>query len=170
MPVEEHLMPGELVLASSANFYATDRRLVRYDPAPIGGRNVEALEYQQITGVRPRIQTRYRLIAMSFVALVLGFVDPLQRSIPVFTVVMVIAGLAGIVYGILNRKTAWEVISPAVRKIDLYRWRIMDDSNQRTQRLVQVVQARIGKPAPAAEEAAPPSETSSSQPSDGQQT
>ena len=148
MPVEEHLMPGEVVLASAGTFYATDRRLLRYDPAPATGSFTESLEYLQIQSVRPGIQTRYRLIILSFAALMLGLIDPirLQPKAPFFTLVMAVGGLIGLVYGILNRKTVWNIISAQVAKSAQSRWRVQDDSNERSRRFLQVVQARMGKP------------------------
>ncbi|MSP78532.1 MAG: hypothetical protein EXR67_03110 [Dehalococcoidia bacterium] len=169
MPIEDHLMPGEVVLASSAFFYATDLRLVRYEPAPVTGPQAEALEYVQIQGLKAGVQTRYRLVVISFVVFLLGLLDPARSAQggPVLKAVMMITGLIFLIYGILNRKTVWTVQSAALSKANQSRWRIQDDGDDRTRRLLQVIQGRITQPSPeppaekSASDSQPPPQTSS---------
>lgn len=145
MPVEDHLEPNEVVIASSGFFYATDRRLLRYEPAPLLGPQAVSLSYGDIQSVTPQVQSRYRLIAVSLVVFILGLLDPGRIGGPT-KLLLILAGLGGLVYAILSRKTLWVFASSQVSVAARDRWRLVDDGNERTRRLVQAVQSRLGQP------------------------
>ena len=145
MPVEAHLEPNEVVIASSGFFYATDRRLLRFEPAPLFGPQAESLAYGDIQSVAPRVQSRYRLMAVSLTVFVLGLVDP-ARIAGTTKLILMLAGLGGLVYAIMSRKTMWVFASSQVGAAARDRWRLVDDGNERTRRLVQTVQSRLGHP------------------------
>lgn len=144
MPVEDHLEPNEVVIASSGFFYATDRRLLRYEPAPLFGPQAESLSYGDIQSVTPRVQSRYRLVAGGLVVFILGLLDPGRVGGPT-KLILVLAGLGLLVYAIMSRKTMWVFASSQVGVAARDRWRLVDDGNERTRRLVQTVQSRRGQ-------------------------
>lgn len=146
MPVEEHLNPNEVVIASSGFFYATDRRLLRYERAPIAGPQAESLGYHEIQGLEQRVQTRYRSLAVSLVVFLLGLVDPGrvgESAGDAIKLAFILIGLGGIVYAILSRRQVWAVKSAKLSAQTRDRWRLPDDGSERTRRLVQVLQSRI---------------------------
>ncbi|MBM3945782.1 MAG: hypothetical protein FJ315_00060 [SAR202 cluster bacterium] len=146
MPVEEHLEPNEVVIASSGFFYATDRRLLRYERAPMTGPQADSLEYGDIQSIDQQVQTRYRLVVISLAVFLLGLVDP-GRVGGAIKLAFIVVGLGGMVYAILGRKRVWVFKSDKLPAQRRDQWRLPDDGSERTRRLVQVIQART-KPVP----------------------
>jgi hypothetical protein len=146
MPIEEHLEPGEVILGSAGMFYATDRRLIRYEPAPFSGPQAQSLQYSQVQEVRPGVQTRYRMVIISLVIFILGLLDPGRLGGGVKLAFMLV-GLIGIVFGVLNRKALWEFRSATLDKFHQAQWRLIGDNEDRARRFVQLVQQRMRGPA-----------------------
>lgn len=143
MPVEEHLEQGEVVLASSGFFYATDRRLLRYEPHPMTGPKAESLEYRQIQGIRARVDSNFRLVVISLLVLALGLADPADSG--AIRYILLIAGVVSLTYAVLSRRAVWQVQSDDLSGPARARWQIRDERNERTARLLKLVQSRVGQ-------------------------
>ncbi|MSQ12177.1 MAG: hypothetical protein EXR48_05760 [Dehalococcoidia bacterium] len=143
MPVEQHLEEGEVVLASSGFFYATDRRILRYEPHPMTGPKAESLEYRQVQGIRAKVDSNFRLVVTSLLVLALGLVDPAGSG--AIRYILLIAGVVSLTYAVLNRKAVWQIQSDELSSAARARWHIKDERNERTARLLKLVQSRVGQ-------------------------
>ena len=131
----EHLLDREVVLASHGAFYATDRRIVRYEVK--GDRErIEAITYDQLDGlvriVAPRVQT---VVLGALVVLLALLVGPDGVAQVIFTSL----GLAGMLAGFLNRRSYLAFRSAALDPATQRRWRVPDNDGEATRRLMAVV-------------------------------
>lgn len=141
MPLEEHLASGEIVVASCDDLYATDRRLIRYG-APKGREEIDSLEYPRITSVQVVVQRKLFLTIMGFVVLLLGLLDP-GRAGPVLSLVMVAAGIAALVYGIMSRRVFLEFRVRGMDRISQAEWRLPNPHRNAARGLERAVRLRI---------------------------
>ena len=131
----EHLIDREVVLASHGAFYATDRRIIRYE-AKGDRERVEAIPYDQLDGivriVAPRVQT---VVLGALVVLLALLVGPEGVAQVIFTSL----GVAGMLAGFLNRRTYVEFRSAALDTSTQRHWRVADRGSEDLQGLMTVV-------------------------------
>ena len=131
----EHLIDREVVLASHGAFYATDRRIIRYE-AKGDRERVEAIPYDQLDGivriVAPRVQT---VVLGALVVLLSLLVGPEGVAQIIFTSL----GVAGMLAGFLNRRTYVEFRCAALDTSTQRRWRVADRGSEDLQGLMTVV-------------------------------
>ena len=134
-PVAEHLLDGEVLLASHGPFHATDQRIIRHEIRRNRER-VEAIAYDDLDGlvriVAPRVQT---VVLGALVVILTVLVGPDGVAQTIFTGV----GLAGMLAGFLNRRTYVELRSAALDAGAQRRWRIADTRDDDARWLLAVV-------------------------------
>jgi hypothetical protein len=144
MGVEKHLQSGERVLTSWGEFYATDRRLVRYTEDPTAPTPVESLTYEEITGIRLGVRSRFPLLLGGLgVALIGLLVPPRPPVLDKVALALVLAGAAVVLYGFFTRKTFLEFRSPRLSKTDQARWRLEDTRSEGARALARTVHEHV---------------------------
>lgn len=131
----EHLLDGEVVLASHGPFFATDQRIIRHEFK--GDRErVEAITYEQLDGlvriVAPRVPT---VVLGALVVLLSILVGPDGVVQVIFTGL----GLIGMLTGFLNRRSYLEFRSAALDPAAQRRWRAADGNSRDARHLMAVV-------------------------------
>ncbi len=90
MSVENMLMPGERILSECKPFYATSRRIIRYDDG-LDGEPMAEITYPQLTGVQLARKPSHPLMLAGTVA-ILGAVFLTLVGVIFFTSILALAG------------------------------------------------------------------------------
>ena len=110
MPLKKHLMPGENILAIAGNFYATNRRLLKYRKR-FHGEEIDDIAYAHISSITYISGSRGLVTDIGIVLAVLGLIGIVVN---IFTDVSLVTPLCGVaafvgivllVYGIFSRVT-----------------------------------------------------------------
>ena len=70
MPIEDHLRPGERVLASSDSIYATSRRLIRFELRGLR-ETLESLRFDGISAIATRRRLRLQTTILAILVILL---------------------------------------------------------------------------------------------------
>lgn len=132
--VEEKLLEGERVVGKISNggadFYATDKRLLRFTSAS----DYWVLEYSQISSIKLTKHvirlTIFRLLAailgLYFIAIgINSFIDPDMISTPFGAkILLFVIGAAAIIFAIISDVSYYQITAPDFDNKDYRRWRL----------------------------------------------
>ena len=143
MPIQRHLASGEQVVASAGDFYATDRRLIRYREDPLLGEELDSLEYGQIKGVRVGVRPRYIPMAVGFlIALLAMLLTP--RVLPQQVgLAATLVGMGIALYGVMTRRMFLEFRGEGLNRRAQAKWRLWQVRDPKAGELFQAVRARL---------------------------
>lgn len=144
MGVERYLQSGEKVLASCRDFYATDRRLIRYTEDPTAPEPMQSLAYEEITGIRLGVRTRLALLLGGLGLALIGLViRPTPPVLDKVALVLVLAGAGLVLYGFFTRKMFLEFRSQRLTKDQQAHWRLEDTRSEAARQLARTVHEHI---------------------------
>lgn len=138
MPIEHHLAEGERVLAACREFYATDRRLLRYAPGE-GEDRVESLDYGEISQVRPAMRPHMPFLVAGLVIVALGVFVPDAT----LGFLLLLIGLVVVMVGFFRRTTYFEFRSSSLSRAQQARWRLHDIRDEAARQFIGVVLGQI---------------------------
>jgi citrate lyase subunit beta/citryl-CoA lyase len=138
--IEEHLEPGEPVLAACDNFYATDRRLIRYEARRRRSR-AHTLAYRQVSSVISRSSLRKQTIVLALlVALLTVSIGPAGAP----KLILLLLALVAAVFALLNRWNFLEFRGSSLSRRRQARWRLTDGGREEALELAETVRAHLG--------------------------
>ncbi len=98
MSLQDYLMPGEKVLSVCEPFYATSRRIMRYDEKEGGG--PAEIAYQQLTGVELIRKPSHPMIILGLLCIFVAILLTMTGLIIVTSIVALFGGGALIALGV----------------------------------------------------------------------
>ena len=110
MPVGKHLMPGENVLARAGDFYATNRRLLKYRKW-FHGEELDDIAYSHISSITYISGSRGLVTDIGIVLAVLGIIGIVVNIFTNVNLVTPLCGVAAfvgivlIIYGVFSKVT-----------------------------------------------------------------
>jgi len=129
MALKKHLMPGENILAIAGNFYATNRRLLKYRKW-FHGEELDDIAYSHISSITYISGSRGLVTDIGIVIAVLGIIGIVVN---IFTDVSLVTPLCGvatfvgivfIVYGVFSRVTYVQFRGAGISDATGARWRM----------------------------------------------
>ena len=96
--VEDVLTPGEKILSECKPFFATSKRIIRFDEDPMGARVAE-LSYQQVTAVQLTRKPSHPMMAMGTAAFLCGLFLFSSGFLIITGIPAMIAGIAMLAMG-----------------------------------------------------------------------
>jgi hypothetical protein len=131
MDIDNFLGAREKLLVQYGNYYATDRRLIRYT-SDIFGENMKDMYYAHINSIQFTSQRNLLVLSIGIMLLIFG----------IYLYIFFILGLIGIIMGLLFRKTVYTLIASSGEKwrIDLGR---NPNSNPRAKKFISTMREHI---------------------------
>ena len=102
MSLQDVLVPGEKVLSECKPFYATSRRIIRYDEGP-GAKPMAALAYHQISGVQVRQRPSYFMMVFGALCLLSALYLTLMGHIFVTALPALVIGVVLMFFGVQGK-------------------------------------------------------------------
>jgi len=148
MPLGKHLMPGENVLARAGNFYATNRRLLKYRKW-FSGEELDDVGYSHISSITYISGSRGLVTDIGIVIAVLGIIGIVVN---IFTdvnlvtplcAVAVFVGIVFIVYGVFSRVTYVQFRGTGISDAAGVRWRMTNVRADDAQRFISMIREHM---------------------------
>ena len=129
MSVEKNLMPGENILARAGDFYATNRRLLKYRKW-FHGEELDDIAYSHISSITYISRSRGLIADIGILFTVLGIVGIVVniftdvRLVTPLCAVAAFIGVVLLVYGIFSRATYVQFRGAGISDAAGARWRM----------------------------------------------
>jgi hypothetical protein len=148
MPVVKHLIPGENVLAIAGDFYATNKRLIRYRER-FHGEEVDDIAYSHISSITYISGYRVLLIDIGIVLAVLGIIGIVVNiftDLSLVTPLCAVATFVGIVliiYGVFSKVAYVQFRGAGISDEAGARLRMTNVNPEDTQKLISLVREHM---------------------------
>lgn len=121
MPVESHLGLNEKLISRCHPFYATSKRLIRYQTRK-GQEQVYQLPYDSLSSIELVQRPSHRMMMAGTGMTILGAI---LAAMGLFTSILaLIAGIGVVAYGGMNRPSCYQIRARDMPKVEEGRWRI----------------------------------------------
>jgi len=138
LPVKDYLQFNESILATYEEFIATDHRLIRYQKG-FKGETFQAMEYRDITTVKPltkiRVSTILLGLLVAFLALVIGPQGPIRF-------ILITLGLISTGIGFLNPRMFVRIDNDDQKQQEPGVWLIPSTHQEASRKLLAIVQLK----------------------------
>ena len=139
MPIEDHLRPGERVLASSDSIYATSRRLIRFELRGLR-EPLESLRYDGISAIATRRRLRLQTIILAILVILLTIAIGPEGGV---RWILVVIGFLGIAFSVLSPATTLEFSASHLASRQQSKWRLKRGDTEEAQLLTDVTRAYV---------------------------
>jgi len=148
MPLKKHLMPGENILAIAGNFYATNRRLLKYHKW-FHGEELDDIAYSHISSITYISGSRGLVTDIGIVIAVLGIIGIVVN---IFTDVSLVTPLCGvatfvgivfIAYGVFSRVTYVQFRGAGISDAAGVRWRMTNVRADDARKFISLVREHM---------------------------
>lgn len=148
MPVGKYLMPGENVLARAGDFYATNRRLLKYRKR-LHGEEIDDIAYAHISSITYIKGSRGLVTDVGIVLAVLGLIGIVVNIFTDVSLVTVLCGVAAFVgivlsvYGIFSRVTYVQFRGAGISDAAGVRMRMTNVDPESAQKFISLVREHM---------------------------
>ena len=139
MPIEDHLRPGERVLASSDSIFATSRRLIRFELRGLR-EPLESLRYDGISAIATRRRLRLQTIILAILVILLTIAIGPEGGV---RWILVVIGFLGIAFSVLSPATTLEFSASHLASRQQSKWRLKRGDTEEAQLLTDVTRAYV---------------------------
>jgi hypothetical protein len=148
MPVEKHLIPEENVLARAGDFYATNKRLLRYRKR-FHGEEIDDIAYSHISSITYISGSRVLVTDIGIVLAVLGIIGIVVNiftDVSLVTPLCSVAAFVGIVfiiYGVFSKVTYVQFRGAGISDAAGARLRMTNVHPEDTQKFISLVREHM---------------------------
>jgi hypothetical protein len=148
MPVGKHLMPGENVLARAGDFYATNRRLLKYRKW-FHGEELDDIAYSHISSITYISRSRGLVTDIGIVIAILGIIGIVVniftdvRLVTPLCAVAAFVGVVLLVYGIFSRATCVQFRGAGLSDAAGAGWKMTNVRADEAQKFISLVREHM---------------------------
>ncbi len=136
MPIEDHLTIGENILAQDGKYYATDKRIIRYEKG-IFSEDLSDLAYSHISSINLISRFRYPiLILIGAIITVLGIIIGKDS-------LMLIVGILFAIAGVLLKDAYYQFLAPGIIGKEAEKWRIYNPESDDATEFIKIVRNHL---------------------------
>jgi len=148
MPVEKHLIPEENILVRAGDFYATNKRLLRYRKR-FHGEEIDDIAYSHISSITYISGSRVLVTDIGIVLAVLGIIGIVVniftdvRLVTPLCSVAAFVGIVFIIYGVFSKVTYVQFRGAGISDAAGARLRMTNVNAEDTRKFISLVREHV---------------------------
>lgn len=138
MAIQDHLTSGENILAQIGKYYATEKRLIRYEKG-VFSEDLSDLAYSHISSVNLISRLQFpMLIVIGAIMAILGIIIGKD-----FGTLILIVGILVAIVGVILKDAYYQFLAPGIMGKEAEKWRIYNPKSTDATEFIKIVRNHL---------------------------